>query len=150
MTQEGVDQLLIAPQSRLKQIILTYGQREIDEDRIDGVVGWYFSELKKIRTLLKSPEPEEGLKKYHKWLKAFQDDVTIAGLEELVGKDNLAYQGRIEGFRQGDENGDNPIFSNVYGELPLPLHVTPTQAVMQNWGILEGELLANWMMERAL
>lgn len=150
MTQEGVDQLLIAPQSRLKQIILTYGQREIDEERIDGVVGWYFSELKKIRALLKSPEPEEGLKKYHKWLKAFQDDVTIAGLEELVGKDNLAYQGRIEGFRQGDENGDNPIFSNVYGELPLPLHVTPTQAVMQNWGILEGELLANWMMERAL
>lgn len=150
MTQEGVDQLLITPESRLKQIILTYGQREIEEERIDGFVGWYFTELKKIRALLKSPEPEEGMKKYHKWLKAFQDDVTIAGLEELVGKDNLAYQGRIEGFRQGDENGDNPIFSNVYGELPLPLHVTPTQAVMQNWGILEGELLANWMMERAL
>lgn len=150
MTQEGVDQLLLASESQIRNTILNYGQREIEEERLDGVVGWYVSELKKIRAQLKSPEPEEGMKRYHKWLKAFQDDVTIAGLEVLVGKDNLAYQGRIEGFRQGDENGDNAIFSNVYGELPLPLHITPTQAVMQNWGILEGELLANWMMERAL
>ena len=150
MTQEGVDQLLLSSTSQIKNILLTYGLRKFDEETIDDTVSWYINELKKIRAELKSVEPEEGMKRYHKWLKAFQDDCSVAGLEVLVGKDNLAYQGRIEGFRQGDENGDNPIFSNVYGELPLPLHVSPTQSVMQNWGILEGELLANWMMERAL
>lgn len=71
-------------------------------------------------------------------------------LTKKLGKENIAYQGRIDGFRQGDEGGDAAIFSHVYGELPLALQLTPTQKVIQNWGILEGELLLNWMTERAI
>ncbi len=150
LTQEGVDRLLGADKGTLKKIISTYGLNRYDAERIAQLVDWYHGELKKVKTELSKKEPEDGMKRYHKWLKAFQDDVTIIGLEQLVGKDNLAYQGRVEGFRQGDENGDSPIFSDVYGELPLPLQVSPSQQIMQNWGILEGELLANWMMERAI
>lgn len=150
VTQEGVDQLLLANKQSIKQVLEQDAQFGIDPEKLDGLVGYYFSELKKIKSELSALDPNDGMKRYHKWLKSFQTQVTIVGLEKLVGKDNLAYQGRIEGFRQGDENGDNPIFSNVYGELPLPLHISPTQEIMKNWGILEGELLANWMMERAI
>jgi hypothetical protein len=150
MAQEGVDKILSTSREKLKEVLLFYGFRHFEDEKIDNVVSSYFNSLQKIKKELAGKTPESGMERYHDWLKAFQDDVPITGLEVLAGKENIVYQGRIEGFRQGDENGDSPIFSNVYGELPLPLHATPTQAVMQNWGILEGELLANWMMERAI
>lgn len=150
LTQEGIDNLLSVPSEKLKLILNVYGLRAIPEDSQDDVVTRLRSELQHISRDLRSLEPEKGMKRLHRWLMTFQSDVSVAGLEVLAGKENLAYQGRIEGFRQGDENGDSAIFSNVYGELPLPLQISPTQSVMQNWGILEGELLANWMMERAM
>lgn len=150
LTQEGVDQLLATKYDKLKTVILKYGLRPADSSRVESLVSIYLNGLKNIKFGLKQTAPEAGMKRYHQWLLDFQQDVTISGLEELVGTENLAYQGKIEGFRQGDENGDSPIFSSVYGELPLSLHIRPTQAIVQNWGILEGELLANWMMERAI
>lgn len=150
MTQEGVDRLLQSSKQAIVQILKEQGMRGMTDEEREQLAGRYVFDLGVIRKEMASKTPEQALKKYHSFLKSFQADVTILGLENLVGKDNLAYQGRIEGFRQGDENGDTPIFSNVYGELPLPLHTTPTQSIMQNWGILEGELLLNWMTERAL
>lgn len=150
LTQEGADQLLSSTPEKIRQVMLKYPLYKLTEEQFETQHAWYVSQIKKIKTDLQKPDPLDGLKRYHKWLKAFQDDVTIMGLEELVGKANIAYQGKIEGFRQGDESGDSSIFSNVYGELPLPLQVSPTRQVMQNWGILEGELLANWFMERAI
>jgi hypothetical protein len=149
MTQEGVDQLLLVDHKKLVDAYFNHGIHPFNVGRVDEVVGWFTSEMKNIKNEM-SQSPEKGLERYHRWLSFLQKDITIVGLESLVGKDNLAYQGRIEGFRQGDESGDSPIFSHVFGELPLPLHVSPTQQVMQNWGILEGELMANWMMERAI
>lgn len=149
LTHEGTLQLLMASSHALRNALLVHGHL-IEGNQVEGKVSWYSNELKKVRRELQSANPESGLKRYHKWLRSFQEDVTILGLEELVGKDNMAWQGKIEGFRQGDENGDSPIFSHVYGELPIPLHASPTQEIMSNWGILEGELLGNWMMERAI
>ncbi|HXH75918.1 MAG TPA: hypothetical protein VNJ08_13185 [Bacteriovoracaceae bacterium] len=149
MTQEGTDQLLNVSWERLWDIMSRHSVGDITNYTINHRTNRHFNRLYTLRSMLNS-DPEEALKFYHSVLREIQEDITVVGLEELVGKDNLAYQGRIEGFRQGDENGDTPIFSHVYGELPLPLHVSPTQKVMQNWGILEGELMANWLMERAL
>jgi hypothetical protein len=69
-----------------------------------------------------SSDPDQGMKKYHLWLKDFQEYITAKGLETIVGKENISYQGRVDGFRQGDENGDSPILSHVFGELPVSLH----------------------------
>lgn len=150
LTQEGTDQLLVTSAKQIENALKLYPLSRIEEYDIPAVASQYHSRLKRIAREIKGDDPTNGMKLYHAWLKDLQNDLTVRGLEELVGKDNIAYQGRIEGFRQGDENGDNPIFSHVYGELPLPLQTSPTQQVIQNWGILEGELLANWMMERAI
>ena len=140
----------MATQAQFEKVLSTYPLGHLEEYDIPAVAARYVQRLKKMAGDLRALDPSEGLRRYHDWLKDFQGDVSIRGLEELAGKENIAYQGRIEGFRQGDENGDSSIFSNVYGELPLPLQSMPTQQVISNWRILEGELLANWMMERAI
>ncbi|HXH32148.1 MAG TPA: hypothetical protein VNJ01_15190 [Bacteriovoracaceae bacterium] len=150
LTQEGTDRLLNSSAADLKRILSTHAQEKVGLDRINQLAANYSKRLAEVASELVSSDPTNGMKRYHGLLKDLQDVVTIKGLEALAGKDNIAYQGRIEGFRQGDENGDNPVLSHVYGELPLPLHSTPTQQIIQNWGILEGELLANWLMERAI
>ena len=148
LTQEGVDKLLSSSAKQLETIFASRGlsRGAVQLQRVRG----FHQQLRSIRSELSSQDPGNGMKKLHSWLRSFQDEASVLGLEELVGADNIVYQGRIEGFRQGDENGDTPVFSHVYGSLPLPLHVSPTQQVMQNWGILEGELLANWLLERAI
>lgn len=150
LTQEGSDTLLNVSWAKLWDIINRNSITDVTNFTVNRRTNRHFNRIWHVRERLRSEDPEEGLKSWHSLLRELQEDITIVGLEELVGKENLAYQGKIEGFRQGDENGDNPVFTHVFGELPLPLHVSPTQRVMQNWGILEGELLLNWMSERAL
>ena len=148
MTQEGSQNVLNASEAKLRQVIATNAGNRVGS--VDSVAASYLSRLKKIQLYMRGSDVHEGMEKMHDWLKDFQDMVTVKGLEDLCGTTNIAYQGRIEGFRQGDENGDSPVFSNVFGNLPLPLNTMPTQQVMQNWGILEGELTASWMLERAI
>jgi len=149
MVQEGTERLLNASVRQLTDVLVKHPVgRQVDDP--EATAQRWQGQLRRISREIRDSQPTDGLKMYHAWLKDFQNEVTIKGMETIVGAENIAYQGRIEGFRQGDESGDAAIFSNVYGELPLPLHVMPTQRVMQNWGILEGELLANWMMERAI
>lgn len=149
LTQEGVDRLFATTLAQLKTILTKHARRTFDEE-VNVIALRHFNQLQKIGKKIKAGDPSEAMGDYHDWLKNFQNDVTVLGLETIVGIENFASQGRIEGFRQGDENGDNPVFSHVFGQLPLALHSKPTEKVMQNWGILEGELLANWITERAI
>lgn len=149
MTQEGIDGILKSTPAQIKAILKKHAQNIIDPENLDGIASSFHRDLLVINTELLS-DPNSGMKKLHSWLKSFQSYVTIKGLATLAGKENIAYQGRIDGFRQGDEGGDAAIFSHVYGQLPLALQSTPTQRVIQNWGILEGELLLNYVVERAI
>lgn len=149
LTQEGIDSILKTTPAQMKEVLKKHAQSRIEEEDLDRKAASYQRELLVINTELLT-DPNSGMKKFHSWLKDFQNEITIKGLAALAGKENIAYQGRIDGFRQGDEGGDAAIFSHVYGELPLALQLTPTQKVIQNWGILEGELLLNWMTERAI
>ena len=40
--------------------------------------------------------------------------------------------------------------SDIYGELPSQIHPSISQEIMGKIGIIEGELLAGWLTERAL
>jgi hypothetical protein len=150
MTQEGTYKILNSSEEAVRKILTQYAGRNHSPEEIRELARDYASRLKRINLLFRETDVDEGLEKIHGWLRGFQDEVTVKGLEDLCGTENISYQGRVEGFRQGDENGDSPVFSNVYGNLPIPLQTMPTHQVMQNWGILEGELTASWMMERAI
>ncbi len=149
LTQEGVTRLLASTDSQVRAALRGNVYRDNTHERL-GDERDIVRDLRRIQRLMAQPDPSDGMKELHTFLKNFHSSVSVRGLEALVGTENIAYQGRIEGYRQGDEAGDSPVFSNVYGELPVQLHTAPTQQVMQSWGILEGELLSNWMMERAI
>lgn len=150
LTQEGSDKIIHASPAAVRSLLDKYLSRNSTKEDVDRLALSLNTKIKKIKERLRGSKPTDGMGELHAWIKTFQDRATTKALEELVGTENIAYQGKIEGFRQGDENGDTPIFSTVYGTLPLPLHVTPTQQVINNWGITEGELTASWMMDVAI
>jgi hypothetical protein len=149
LTHEGILALLGTTGNRLKANLIKHSSSSFEEDEKQRIVDGLILGLQDIQKNLTN-NSLSGMKKLHMWLKKYQDISTIMGLADLVGKSNIATQARVGGFRQGDEGGDAEIFGDVFGELPLALHAPPTQKVMSKLGIIEGELMLNWVVERAL
>ncbi len=94
------------------------------------------------------------VKKYSNFvLKAIsliEKKLTVAGIMELVGgEENIYIYSKIDGFREGDENGDKPIISSTLGQMGEkafgPLNEIQTKA-----GMTEGEFYISWLMGRVL
>lgn len=146
----GMQRFLNLPRTSLEYIIANHSQfNNRSRQDIKGLARRYKARLNKIKLNLEN-YPTFAFKKWHSFLEDFLEVVTIEGFIEGAGKENVVAYGRIEGFRSGDEAGDSPIMSDIYGELPSQLHLSISQEIMQKIGILEGELLAGWLTERAL
>tara|TARA_B100001971_G_scaffold215193_1_gene260055 strand:+ start:142043 stop:145027 length:2985 start_codon:yes stop_codon:yes gene_type:complete len=146
----GMQRFLNLPRASLEYLIANHSQynRRTRED-IRGLARSYKYRLDKIKLNLEN-YPTFAFKKWHSFLEDFLEVVTIEGFIEGAGKENVVAYGRIEGFRSGDEAGDSPIMSDIYGELPSQIHPSISQEIMGKIGIIEGELLAGWLTERAL
>ena len=149
ISPQGTLEFLQLTSEKIKEIVLT---NHINGQNLNSEWKPWLAWKRTIDdiTLLLTNDPYHAMEKYHKLLDDILSKITIKGFENMVGTSNIVYQGTIEGFRKGDESGDEPIFSDVYGSLPLPLHAFPTERIMHNWKILKGEFLADWMMERAI
>ena len=106
------------------------------------------------------------LKKYIRWsngitdlehLSQYQNNVfdlietifTMKGIEKICGgKENFFVYSKIEGFRSKDENGDQPIFSNSYGEYGHFMVSGPFDYLKRLLGISDSELGINWQLRR--
>jgi hypothetical protein len=74
---------------------------------------------------------------------------TIKGIEQICGgKQNFFVYSKIEGFRSKDENGDQPIFSNSYGEYGHFMVSGPFDYLKRLLGISDAELGINWQLRR--
>lgn len=74
---------------------------------------------------------------------------TIKGIEKICGgKENFFVYSKIEGFRSKDENGDQPIFSNSYGEYGHFMVSGPFDYLKRLLGISDAELGINWQLRR--
>ncbi|MCB0349787.1 MAG: hypothetical protein KDD38_01305 [Bdellovibrionales bacterium] len=149
ITQEGTNNLIAMDELQLNNLIRNFSIQNITEKRVSFIVSKWKKMLTDIQRL-KNNHDDALLEKYHKFLLSLLDSITIEGLKTIAGHDNVVVQGRIDGFRQGEENGDSPIFTDVTGALPLPLHQMPSEKIMSNTGILEGELLGNWISLKAI
>jgi hypothetical protein len=71
------------------------------------------------------------------------------GIELLCGgNDRFFVYSRIEGFRSQDENGDQPVFSNSYGEYGHSMVSGPFDYLKRILGVSEAELGVNWLLRR--
>jgi hypothetical protein len=87
-------------------------------------------------------------------LKAFshaEANLTLAGLSALLGGDNNYFMSaRIEGFREGDEDGDRALVSSSLGEFGSSQILGPITHVQRGTDMLEGEFFIYWMMTRLI
>ena len=148
LDDRGIRRILNLKDGQILWLLQHYKYGHDEQDQVDYALSMK-SRFTKINKLFKY-DKKEALKKWHKALDSLIDAVTIQGLIKAAGKDSIVSYGRIDGFRTGDEAGDSPVISDVYGELPGPLHLSITQDIQRKIGITEGELLASWLTEVAI
>ncbi len=87
-------------------------------------------------------------------LRAFsqaEKKLNLKGLTLLVGGiENLYLTSRIDGFREGDEDGDKALVSNSLGEFGSPNILGPLVQIQRQTDMLEGEFFIYWMMTRLI
>ncbi|RME18559.1 MAG: hypothetical protein D6797_00165 [Bdellovibrio sp.] len=69
-------------------------------------------------------------------------------LKVIGGKRNLYVKARLNGFRKGDESGDEPLFSSQLGEIGSPKWEGPLKYIQNKLHLLEGEFNIYWILRR--
>lgn len=128
---------------------LTVNPREVNDDDSGG------NKMVRFMTRFRRYEREGKEDKASKYLlKAFshaENKLTLEGMTRLVGsKENIYVYSKIDGFREGDEDGDKNIVSNSYGEYGSPDILGPLMQVQRDTNMLEGEFFLYWMMKRLI
>jgi hypothetical protein len=100
-------------------------------------------------------EGKEKFEKANKYLlKALSQAEYRLNLKGLVaimgGEENIFINSRIDGFREGDEDGDKPLVSNSIGEFGSSNVLGPVVQVQKQTEMLEGEFFIYWMMTRLI
>lgn len=141
---DGITRLLDCTNNQIKTLLKLRSSIKNNEDLLQSKSSSIYNSLVGVKKKL-AQSPKKSLKKLHKTLKEIVSLIGLDGLSLLTKKENLYYFGKFDGFREGDEKGDSPIKTHVYGNLPLPLHDSPLDKIQINWRILPGELNGAWL-----
>ncbi len=77
--------------------------------------------------------------------------LNLNGLVALMGgTENIFVNSRIDGFREGDEDGDKSLISNSLGEFGSPNILGPVVQLQRQTEMIEGEFFIYWMMKRLI
>jgi hypothetical protein len=77
--------------------------------------------------------------------------LNLNGLTTLMGgEENIYINSRVDGFREGDEDGDKAIVSNSIGEFGSSNILGPVVQMQRQTEMLEGEFFIYWMMTRLI
>ena len=80
-----------------------------------------------------------------------EEELNIYGLKEIFGGESNFYSfARLDGFREGDENGDQPVVSHSLGEFGRERMEGPINAIREKTNMTEGEFLISWILRRVL
>lgn len=94
---------------------------------------------------------EEYSDKMLRALAEAEEELNIFGLREMFGGEKNFYSfARIDGFREGDENGDQSVISHSLGEFGREGMAGPLNAIREQTNMTEGEFLISWILRRAL
>ncbi|MFL5785898.1 MAG: hypothetical protein ACJ76H_14870 [Bacteriovoracaceae bacterium] len=153
----GIDNLISLTDDQIKEIFrknrnqtdLTVNPREMNDEDSGG------NKMVRFMTRFRKYEKEGKEDKASKYLlKAFshsENNLTLEGLTQLMGgKENLYVYSKIDGFREGDEDGDKNLVSNSYGEYGSQDILGPLVELQKDTNMLEGEFFLYWMMSRLI
>ncbi len=105
--------------------------------------------IKKIKSAHAKGDTSEVAEKVAKLVNHAESTLTYVGFKTAVGgEQNLFAKGVIRGFRVGDENGDNDIFSHTLGQIGSTQPSGPLRSIQNQVGVGEGEMFIYWLLNR--
>lgn len=136
----------------------------LDDNQVQAIFQRYSPEHKmmsgsrgsKFLSLRRSFDRKFRKGKIEKYTKYMAELVTLCestlskdGLFAIFGGEhNLLISSRIQGFREGDENGDKPFFSNTMGEIGSREISGPIEDMRIELKIAPSEFFLYWILER--
>ncbi|MBF0299528.1 MAG: hypothetical protein HQK51_12455, partial [Oligoflexia bacterium] len=109
----------------------------------------YMIALNKYKKALKKQNYKDMSNSIRTLLGVAYNSLTLEGLEELFGgRENFLIVSRLDGFREGDEDGDKPIFSSTVGEIGAKSMNGPLMKMMDLTGMTQSEFFAYWLLDR--
>jgi hypothetical protein len=155
--KDGIEHLLKLSEDEIKKIFREHHVTEnilINPKTIED----HETGVDKFLRFLKRFRDYEGKGKFAKsnkyLLKAFSQaeyKLSLKGLVTLMGGEgNIFLNSRIDGFREGDEDGDRPIISNSLGEFGSRNALGPLVQLQRQTEMIEGEFFIYWMMTRLI
>lgn len=108
----------------------------------------YMADAKKAKS---KNDIEEYSDKILRALALAEEELNIYGLKEVFGSEQNFYSfARIDGFREGDENGDQAVVSHSLGEFGRDGIQGPLNSIREKTNMTEGEFLISWILRRTL
>lgn len=155
--ERGINHLLSLPEAQIRQIFrenLSHESLLINPAKVqdsDTGVEKFLKFVKRFRNYENDGKYEKANKYLLKSLSQAEYKLNLRGLIEIMGgEENLYVNSRIEGFREGDEDGDRAIVSNSLGEFGSRNILGPLMQVQRQTEMLEGEFFIYWMMTRLI
>jgi hypothetical protein len=154
--ETGLKNMLSIPKSRLKTIWENYQSRDMTNyTGSDTLINSGYNNFLRFRNkyskyLLQNDQKRSVLMAI-KMVEAVEDNLRIAGISQIFGGGNNFFAiAKIDGFRVGDENGDQKILSNSFGRLGTEDIEGPLNQIRRFMGISNGEFYMSWLLGRVI
>jgi hypothetical protein len=145
ISETGNAHLLEIKKAKLRSILRN--KSDLENDKGLSLLNKTMSLIQKVK-INKKNYPKFALEKSNQLISKLVNNCNINQLREIFGKNGILITAKLEGFRQGDEMGDTALISNTYGHIKNIS--SPLTKIIEKTKISKGELMLNWMMERAI
>lgn len=155
--KNGIENLLTLKDEEIKKIFRENQAQEnlminpaSIEDKDSGVEK-FLRFLARFKKYEESGKLEKANKYLLKALSQAEYRLNLKGLVSIMGsEENIFINSRIDGFREGDEDGDKALVSNSIGEFGSSNILGPVVQVQKQTEMVEGEFFIYWMMTRLI
>lgn len=155
--KNGIENLLTMKDDQIKQIFrenMAQSNLMINPANVEDIDTGVAKFLRFVARFKKYESGGNSVKANKYLLKALSQaelKVNLKGMIALMGgEENIYINSRIDGFREGDEDGDKAIVSNSLGEFGSSNVLGPVVQVQRQSDMIEGEFFIYWMMTRLI
>lgn len=155
--KNGIDYLLTLKEEEVKKIFrenlatetLLINPASVENE--DTGVDKFLRFMKRFRNYEEDGKFEKANKYLLKALSQAEYKLNLKGLLAIMGgEENIFINSRIDGFREGDEDGDKALISNSIGEFGSSNILGPVVQLQRQTEMIEGEFFIYWMMTRLI
>jgi len=143
----GIDHLLSQETSKIERTWKNYAMEKNSNNKLKKLL----NSIKSYKTYSEAKNFEKIAQMGVKIFRLAEDNLSLDGIMSLFGGGrNLMAIGKIDGFRIGDENGDESIISSSVGREGSESIDGPIGTIKKFLGMTDGEFYINWLLGRII